>query len=128
MRAKALHWTCNWNIRAPALLAAVVLIHLPCPDVRAETLISGAAQTAQVDISVANEAQASIARALDWLAAGQRPDGAWSKSDLPALTALPLWAFALSRHPARAEVVTRAVGWLKWGPWRPCRRPEAPSR
>ena len=113
MRAKVFDWTCNWNIRAPALLAAIVIFHLPCPAMRAETLISGAAQTAQVDISVANEAQASIARALDWLAAGQRPDGAWSNSALPALTALPLWAFALSRHPARAQVVPRAVGWLR---------------
>ncbi len=97
---------------AHALLAAV-FFRFVCPEARAETLISGAAQTAQVDISVANEAQASIARALDWLASGQRPDGAWSDANLTSLTALPLWAFALSHHPARTQVVTRAVGWLK---------------
>lgn len=113
MRAIALDWRWRLISRACRLSAAAALLLLPGPQLRAETLIAVAAQTAQVDLSVANEARASIARALDWLAAGQRPDGAWAGADLTELTALPLWAFALSRHPARAEVVPRAVGWLR---------------
>ena len=113
MRAKALNSRWQWNIRITALLSAAAIIQLHCATTQAETLISGAAQTAQVDLSIANEARAAIARALDWLATEQRPDGAWSNSGIPTLTALPLWAFALSSHPARAEAIPRAVGWLR---------------
>ena len=48
-------------------------------------------------------------RGLDWLAAKQQPDGSWSLPDFPALTALPLWAFALSDHPQKSAIVSNAV-------------------
>ena len=66
-----------------------------------------------IDVSLLNEAHAAQNRGLDWLAARQRPDGSWSNPDFPALTALSLWAFARSEHPARAQVVSNAVKFLR---------------
>lgn len=65
-----------------------------------------------LDLSVANEATAAITRTLDWFVANQKENGAWSDENFPALTALPLWAFAMSNHPEKAEVIEKAVTFL----------------
>ncbi len=78
----------------------------------AQTLVSHRKPTVAVDVSVAHEARAAINRALDWLATRQKPDGSWSDTNFPALTALPLWAFAWSEHPGRAEAIRRAVPFI----------------
>lgn len=62
--------------------------------------------------SLQNEVNAAIDRGLDWLAAHQREDGSWSNGDFPALTALPLWAFARADHPRKAAVEAAAVRYL----------------
>lgn len=67
---------------------------------------------ALLDPSLAHETDAAIASALDWLAACQRPDGTWSDTNYPALTALPLWAFARSNHPKKAEICDKAARYL----------------
>ena len=59
------------------------------------------ALAAQADQSVLSEAlqkeaQSAIAKGLAWLAANQKTGGFWSDEKNPALTALPLWAFAAS--------------------------------
>jgi squalene-hopene/tetraprenyl-beta-curcumene cyclase len=54
-------------------------------------LLASAAGAA--DLSLFNEAQLSIDRALVWLKTEQKPDGSWSDTNHPALTALVLSAF-----------------------------------
>lgn len=76
------------------------------------TLVTKQPVTGKVDISVAKESEAAVNRGLDWLAARQRPDGSWSDPNFPALTALPLWAFALSQHPQREAVTRKAAAFL----------------
>jgi squalene-hopene/tetraprenyl-beta-curcumene cyclase len=55
---------------------------------------------------------AAIDRGLDWLVAKQKEDGSWSNSDFPALTALPLWALAQSKHPKRKEAMDKATRYI----------------
>jgi squalene-hopene/tetraprenyl-beta-curcumene cyclase len=76
------------------------------------TLVSSTAITGQTDISLLNEARAVQNRGLNWLAKRQQPDGAWSTADFPALTALPLWAFAVSDYPDKARIVSNAVQFI----------------
>lgn len=54
------------------------------------------------------EARATIARGLRWLEAQQRKDGSWSNEKHPALTALPLWAFANNPEPSWQPIRDRA--------------------
>ena len=77
----------------------------------AATLTSSQA-TGAIDISLLNEARAVQRRGLDWLAKRQKPDGSWSMPDFPAMTALPLWAFAVSDHPDKARIVSNAVHYI----------------
>ncbi len=75
-------------------------------------IVSSTAITGQTDISLLNEARAVQTRGLNWLAKRQQPDGSWSMADFPALTALPLWAFAVSDHPDKARIVSNAVQFI----------------
>lgn len=75
-------------------------------------IVSSTAITGQTDISLLNEARAVQNRGLNWLAKRQQPDGSWSIADFPALTALPLWAFAVSEHPDKARIVSNAVQFI----------------
>jgi squalene cyclase len=61
---------------------------------------------------LAQQARASIGKGLAWLKTQQRPSGAWSDEDMPALTALPLWALAASGSSAYAAEQERAVVFL----------------
>lgn len=92
--------TLSW---APTLRAA----NAPTPEARANH-------------SFKLEIRNAIDRGLQWMAADQAEDGHWSNPNHPALTALPLWAFAADparptakRHEevirkARAHLVSRA--------------------
>jgi squalene-hopene/tetraprenyl-beta-curcumene cyclase len=97
-----------------ALLACVAKAADPAstPAAATTTLSSSQSITAQIDISLLNEARAVQRRGLEWLARSQKPDGSWSMPDFPALTALPLWAFAVSDHPDRARVISNAVHFI----------------
>ena len=55
---------------------------------------------------------AAMGRGFDWMQAHQNPEGAWSDTNYPALTALGLWAFAGSTHPARTAVCDRAAAYI----------------
>jgi squalene-hopene/tetraprenyl-beta-curcumene cyclase len=72
-------------------------------------LSAAQAPDAMIDISLMNEARSAQKRGLDWLATLQNNDGSWSTPDFPALTALPLWAFALSDYPNKGPIVSNAV-------------------
>lgn len=84
----------------------------PPPPTGPVTLSSAQSPDAAIDISLLNEVRTAQQRGLDWLAAQQKPDGSWSLPDFPALTALPLWAFALSEHQRKAVIVSNAVHYL----------------
>lgn len=103
-------------IRVCAALGVIVLratAEEPAASVAPPTtLTSSQAITAQVDVSLLNEARAVQRRGLAWLAKRQKPDGSWSMPDFPALTALPLWAFAVSDHPDKARVTSNAVNFI----------------
>ena len=83
----------------------------PTPE-PTQTLVTKQAVGGSVDLSTAKEADAAIARALDWLASQQKEDGSWSQGSFPALTALPLWAFTLSDHPKKADVTAKAAKFI----------------
>jgi squalene-hopene/tetraprenyl-beta-curcumene cyclase len=72
-------------------------------------LPEGATPPGLLTPSVLNEAHMAIDRGLDWLASQQRPDGTWSDTNFPALTALPLWAFLQGDHPDKDDIVARAT-------------------
>lgn len=76
------------------------------------TLVTRQAIGGSIDISTAKEAEAAINRSLDWLASQQKEDGSWSEGNFPALTALPLWAFAVSDHPRKAEIMAKAAKFI----------------
>lgn len=98
----------------PLLGLALLPFALPAPATAAETqtLVSKQPVAGKVDLSTAKEADAAINRGLDWLAAQQKPDGSWSEGSFPALTALPLWAFAMSDHPRKAEITAKAAKFI----------------
>lgn len=77
-----------------------------------ETLVTKQAVGGKIDISTSKETEAALNRGLDWLAAQQKEDGAWSEASFPALTALPLWAFSMSNHPKKAEVTAKAAKFI----------------
>lgn len=66
-----------------------------------------------IGLSLTHEIHAAIDRALDWLTAQQKENGAWSNDQFPALTALPAWAFIRSAHPQRSSTVPKALNYLK---------------
>jgi len=59
------------------------------------------------------QAEQAIAKGLNWLAACQGKGGSWSDRGVPALTGLPVWAFARSNHPKRDAIVSNAVAYLR---------------
>ncbi len=65
-----------------------------------------------IGLSLQHEVNAAIDRSLDWLASQQKPNGAWSNEQFPALTALPAWAFIRSAHGRRADTVPQALAFL----------------
>ena len=58
----------------------------------------------QLSESLRREAAAAVDRGLKWLSAQQNADGHWSNADAPALTALPVWAYARAGRAQSAEV------------------------
>ena len=78
-------------------------------------LTAGAALAADLPTPAAasNAAPAAIRRGLDWLAVQQKPNGAWSNDDFPAITALALEAFLRGTHPMKTAIVARATAYLR---------------
>lgn len=84
------------------LLAVLVAIGCLSPTVRAQALSQELTQ----------QAKASVEKGLAWLKSQQKPSGAWSEENMPALTALPLWAIAASGSKGYAPEQERAVACL----------------
>ena len=96
----------------PAFLA-FLLCSLPtaeshAADQPAVSLTSAGTVDLVIPESLQREADAAIARGLDFLASTQNKDGSWSSRDYPALTALAMWAFVDSKHPERDEILRKA--------------------
>ena len=100
-----------------ALLLAVPAVCLALSAVAAETptpqkVVTSVQPAGTIDVSLRNEVEAAIDRGLAWLAAHQQKDGAWSDTQFPALTALPLQAFALRANPRHKDVSARACAFI----------------
>jgi squalene-hopene/tetraprenyl-beta-curcumene cyclase len=74
--------------------------------------LSGAAFAEPLEPELALKAKASVEKGLAWLKSQQKPSGAWSEENMPALTALPLWALAASGSQAYGAEQTKAVTFL----------------
>lgn len=66
----------------------------------------------KLDQSLANELKVAISRGVSWLAQQQKPDGSWSLSDFPAITALALQAVARANDPDRSNVLAKAKSFI----------------
>jgi squalene-hopene/tetraprenyl-beta-curcumene cyclase len=66
-----------------------------------------------LDTSLANEVKASVNRGVDWLLAQQSPNGAWSDTNYPALTAFAVQAVTLSGRDNAGDAISRAVAYIK---------------
>ena len=104
------------QLRPAFAIFALALFHAACVSAAdaagAGTLLTRQATGGKPDLSTAKEADAAVTRALDWLASQQKADGSWSEGSFPALTALPLWAFAMSDHPRKAEITAKAANFI----------------
>ena len=58
------------------------------------------------------ETQAAVAKGLAWLASVQKAEGYWSDAKNPAMTALPLWAFAGAGGTQYAGQMDKAVAFI----------------
>ena len=81
--------------------------------VRLNVLAAAAAMSAAFLALGADEAavDAAVAKGAKYLLSAQEADGHWSDAQMPALTALPVWALAWSRSDAEGldEAVSRGV-------------------
>jgi squalene-hopene/tetraprenyl-beta-curcumene cyclase len=76
------------------------------------SLVSSLQPAGTLHESLQREVDAAIDRSLDWLSERQKADGSWSKGDFPALTALPLWAFAQARHTRKSAAEDAAIRYI----------------
>lgn len=97
------------------LLAACLFCAGAAPAVPVDTdmgLTSSLQPAGTIPLSLANEVDAAVERALDWLAANQKEDGSWSNGKFPALTALAVRPFLNSSHPDKKKVVDKALAYI----------------
>ncbi len=66
----------------------------------------------EVGRSLSLETQAGIKRGVDWLASQQQPNGAWSNTNHPALTALAVWALTLDPRGRNEGAVSNGVDFI----------------
>ena len=91
-------------------LPACTCVAGPQPSV---ALISSKQPPGTIHRSLANEVDAAIDRGLGWLAALQNEHGAWSNTNFPALTALPVMALLQSSQPRYRETVDKGVKYIR---------------
>jgi squalene-hopene/tetraprenyl-beta-curcumene cyclase len=70
------------------------------------------AEPDQLTGSTNRDVKVSISQGLDWLASIQKEDGSWSNPAFPALTGLPLLAFAMGEHSNKTAIVEKAVKFI----------------
>jgi len=97
-----------------ATTLTIILFSAPLAHTEESTTVATLSNSASIlDISLQLEIHAAIDRGLDWFAANQKEDGSWSNENYPALTALPTWAFARSKHKSTPSVLPKSVSFLK---------------
>jgi len=94
------------------LALAFVLAATAASPEQTVSLVSSLQPSGTLHESLQREVDAAVDRSLDWLSGKQKDDGSWSNADFPALTALPLWAFAQSRHARKSEVENAAIRYI----------------
>jgi len=62
-----------------------------------------------VSPDLARQSRAAIEKGVAWLKSQQKENGAWSEENMPALTALPLWALVASGAPDIEVIQKKAV-------------------
>lgn len=90
------------------LMIAVVFV-VSTQVIMAQALVSAQEPAGSLSQSVENEVNAAIGRGLAWLAQHQKEDGSWSNSSFPALTGLPLQAFAMAQDDQFKDNLDRAT-------------------
>jgi len=101
------------SLGAYVLAVAALFVIGVSADETAVKLTSSVKAPGQLGESLRNEANVAVRKGLDWLVSSQRPDGSWSDTNFPALTALAVWPFIQSDHPAKAEVIRKATSFLR---------------
>ena len=75
--------------RSSVLIAAVLLLLVPCTACAGETVVA----KSKPDLSLKLEVENAIGRGLTWLAGKQTAGGFWSQAEYPASTGLVLTSF-----------------------------------
>ncbi len=70
------------------------------------------AEETRLPAALQKETRDAIAKGLAWLAANQKPEGHWSDDKNPAMTALPLWAYAGAGAAQYTTQVDKAVAFI----------------
>jgi squalene-hopene/tetraprenyl-beta-curcumene cyclase len=94
-------------VKTFAATAAISLLGLAAVSAQPAPALDAGPSTPDDALGLA--AEVAVRRGLNWLAAQQGEDGGWSNRDYPALTALPLWAFAQGDHPQRTGIGAKAA-------------------
>jgi len=100
--------------------AMLLFVCLACPvpfncmaeESKPANLVSAQPSAGTLSPSLANEVTAAMNRSLKWLASHQKENGSWSDGSFPALTALPVWAFARSSYADKDKIVAKGVKFI----------------
>ena len=63
-----------------------------------------------INADLAQQTRAAIEKGVTWLKGQQKENGTWSEENMPALTALPLWAVTVSGVPGTEPLQEKAIG------------------
>jgi len=97
---------------APILIGCLAASSCNAAEKEPIELTSSSQPPGTIHASLRNEVDAAIDRALDWLATKQKEDGSWSNGSFPALTAMPVQAFARSSHKDKKRVLDAGVKYI----------------
>ncbi len=104
---------CGGGIRALALCAVAGALSAPRAAVAADPAAEPEKTTvAAVGGERESRAAGAVARAADWLVARQRPDGSFSNSRFPGLTAIALWALEGANDAKYADSIRHASDFI----------------
>jgi len=93
-----------------AILSATMIISsVSCSRAGA----GGPSSSVGVDPALRSAAEGAITKGIDWLCDKQGPSGAWSNTNFPALTALPVWALTRSDRDDIEPRMRKAVEYIK---------------
>ena len=73
------------------------------------TSLAHTATAEPISPELVKQTRAAIEKGVAFLKSQQKENGAWSEENMPALTALPLWAVAASGLPGTDDAQTKAI-------------------